>query len=169
MGEHSKEQRSASSCPKVETVVDAVAEAEEDVEGSETCSVITAMSSVICPEIAEAGEHLGEEEVEDEEADLDLALPHDAEDRTPAREVDRLPGAANLLEAALHPENDLCLPSAVHLHGEASLQHGVASLPGAAFPHTEAVFPPPSKKLRYTERRLNLPTAQYLSKKLIYN
>jgi len=151
-------------------VADAVAEAEEeDVEGSETCSVITAMSSVICPEIAEAGEHLGEEEVEDEEADLDLALPHDAEDRTPAREVDRLPGAANLLEAALHPENDLCLPSAVPLHGEASLQHGVASLPGAAFPHTEAVFPPPPKKLRYTDRRLNLPTAQYLSKKLIYN
>jgi len=129
MGVSSKAQRSASSCLKAETVADVVAEeAEGDVEGSETCSVTTVTSLVICHVTAEAGEHLGEDE---EEGGPDLALHHDAEDRTHAREADRLKDVANLLEADLHPEAEADL----RLQSAARLQHG------AAFPHESEVFP----------------------------
>jgi len=136
MGGSSKEQRSVLSCPKVETVVDAVAEeAEEDVEGSETCSVTIATSSVICHVTAEAGEHLGEGE---EAGGPDLALHHDAEDHTRAQEADRLSG----VEADLHPEDDLHLQhgeahphgSEVFPHGSEAFPHDAAFLPGETFP-----------------------------------
>jgi len=100
MGGHSKEQRSASSCPTVEEKAQVV------VAGavvSRICSVTTAMSSVICPGTAEA-----EEQAEEEAATgPDLVLPQDVEDRTHARGADRL------LEADLHHQGAACPQGAV--------------------------------------------------------